>query len=388
VKSGTTKIVSLRDPTNTPRVTTEFGDANLGKGPEPDWRVHQIKGFANSVPEDKFRAILARYLVTLPGLQYVNRNQSHSNTRGFRTLAIENTVGLNRWAYEASSSELHGRPEDLTDEEIAAIIVDHTKNITAALQHAKRYSWKVKKVVEGMRFKDRTIGLDIKTQRPDQYGIMMVTEKREETKLSASIFAGDLRIFLGDVWLHNGKDIPLTPVLKQAIDGFVDVVVQVDKIESKMHDQWAKAVGDFLKNRNAVLSELKKIGPERLKPEHFKRGLLQSFYEGQKRPEHMPVPSFANQVALLEKDIKLAESAIGDKWKYQMSISAKFINVFPFSADSLSECAREMITEGESKEGYPLLDQCGRWSHDKALQYFAITLFEKINECPLFADEE
>lgn len=381
VKSGTTKIVSLRDPSNIPHVTVEFGDANGGKGAEPDWRVGQIKGTCNGVPESKFRVILARYLMTLPGLRYVSQNQSFTHVLGFRSLAIESAVGKNRWPYEKESGKSHGRPDDLTDEETSAIIADHAKNITAALQHAKRYSWKVKKGDEGLRFEDRKVGLDIKTQKPDEYGILMVTEKREETKLNASIFAGDLRVFLGDVWLDHEQDRPLTPALKQAIDVYIEAVIQVDKIEHKMHDQWKKAVGEFLKSRKAVLAELKKIGPENLRAEHFKKGLLKEFYESQKRPEHMPVPSFANQALLLERDIARAESALGDRRHWQ-SILVKIVGVAPFSYDSFSECAQKMIANPKDNEAYPR----GRWHPGNALQYFAITLFERITGCPLFAD--
>lgn len=382
VKSGTTKIVSLRDPTNVPHVTTEFGDANRGKG-EPDWRVAQIKGIQNYAPDSKFRVILARYLMTLPGLRYVSQNQSHTHVLGFRSLAIESAVGKNRWPYEKDSEKLHGRPEDLTDEETAAIISDHAKNITAALQHAKRYSWKVKKGDDGFRFEDRKVGLDIKTQRPDEYGIMMVTEKREETKLNASIFAGDLRVFLGRVWLDTTEDCPLTPVLKQAIDIYTDAIVQVDKIEHKLHDQWKKSIGEVLKNRKAVLAELKKIGPENLGAEHFKKGLLKAFFENQKRAEHMPVPSYANQVALLERDITKAESALNDRRNWQ-PILAKMISVAPFSYDSFSACAQKMIADPKDNEDYPR----GRWHSRNALQYFAITLFERITGCQPFVDKE
>jgi hypothetical protein len=383
VKSGTTKIVSLRDPTNIPHVTVEFGDALRGKGPAPDWRVHQIKGIQNSVPDSQFRIILARYLVTIPGLQYVNRNQSHSRVLGFRSLAIDSAVGANRWPYESSTEKFHGRPNDLTEEETAAIIVDHAKNITAALQHTKRYSWKAKKGDDGFRFDDRKVGLDIRTQSPDEYGIMMVTEKREETKLNAAIFSGDLRVYIGDVWLDKNQDVPLTPVLKQAIDIYIDVIIQVDKIEHKLHDQWKKAVGDTLKKKKAILAELKKIGPENLSAEHFKKGLLEGFLKEQNRSENMPMPSYANQLNLVERDIVRAQSALDDR-RYWESVSAKMVSAAPFSYDSFSDAAKKMITRPEDYEGYPH----GRWHLSNALQYYALTLFEKINGDPIFADEE
>jgi hypothetical protein len=204
VQDGGVKILSLRDASNHPHVTVELNNVNAKKGNEADWRIQQIKGVSNSVPKPEYREILKRYFMTIPGLRYVGSNQSDNRTRGFRSLAIASAVGMDRWKYVAGDYEggrNHGRPKDLTDEETAAIIVDHAKNITAVLQHAKRYPRRAKKGDSVTRFESRTVGLDVKTLAPDEYGIMMVTEKREETKLSASTFGGDLRVFLGDVSL-------------------------------------------------------------------------------------------------------------------------------------------------------------------------------------------
>lgn len=381
VQDGNVKILSLRDPSNVPHITLELVNVNSrNKDAEPDWRVNQIKGRSNSIPKPEYREILARYLMTIPDLQYAYQNQRHIGTKGFRSLAIESAVGFHRWDYEADSSA-HGRPDDLTDEETAAIIVDHTKNITAILQHAKRYNWKMKKGDEGLRFQERTVGLDIKDKRPDSYGIMMVTEKREETKLNASTFSGDLRVFLGDVWLDKDQDRPLTPVLKEVIDIFVGVIVEVNKVENKLHDQWKKAVEKYLADRKATLEELEGIGPDNLAAEHFRRGLLKKFYAEQKRSEYTPYPSYANQKFLLEKDISRAKSALSDR-RYRQPISVKIASVAPFSYDSFSKCAQKVIIDPSSKDGNPP----GRWNTDSAIQYFAITTFEKINGCSLFAE--
>ena len=383
VQDGGVKILSLRDPSNTPHITIELDNVNAKKGGTEDWRVGQIKGIQNSAPEAQYRVILARYFLTLPGLRYTHVGRANSRTLGFRSLAIENAVGLSRWPYEVEST-LHGRPDDLTDEETAAIIVDHIKNITAVLQHAKRYSFKVKKGESGLRFEERTVGLDVKYQKPDEYGVVMVTEKREETRLNASIFGGDLRVFLGDCMLDENRDRPLTPILKQAIDQFVNVIVETDKIETKLHNQWKKAVGEFLKSRKAILAELKAIGPDKLTREHFTKGLLKAFYEEQGRPERMPEPSYANQVFLVEKDIERAKTALSDLGGRQ-PISAKIAGIAPFSMDSFSKCAQKIIGESaQSKEGAPR----GRWNRENALQYFAISVFERINDCPLFAEDE
>jgi hypothetical protein len=379
IKDGDVRIISLRDPSNNPHITIELD--RFKSSDFVDWRINQIKGFANRVPEPEYRQILARYFMTIPGIRYAHSNQNYTRTKGFRSLAIESGVGFNRWNYESDTTG-HGRPGDLTDEETAIIIAEHTKNITAVLQHAKRYSWKIKKDDTGLRFEERVVGLDIKHQKPDEYGVIMVTEKREETKLNASIFGGDLRVFLGDVWLDRDQDRPLTPTLKQTIDAFIDVLVQVEKVENKMYDQWKKTVSAYLKNRKDTLSELKEIGPKNFGPEHFKKGLLKDFYEEQKRSENMPPPSYANQVFLLEKEIVRAESALSDR-RYWQPISVKIVNIAPFSMDSFSERAQKMILDPQSKEG----NSQGRWNGENALQYFSITLFEKINGYPMFAKE-
>ncbi len=394
VNEGDTRILSLRDPGNHPHITIElngFG-ANEARGrKDKEWRVNQIKGFANQMPKPEYREILKRYFMTIPGLRYVNQRQSHERKLGFCGLAVESAVGLNRWEYDPSSAD-HGRPDDLTDAEMAAVINEHAKNIMAVVQHAKRYPSRIKKGEYGLRYETKEIGIASKSQKPDDYGIMFVTENTETTRLNTTVFGGDIRIFLGDVWLDSrDRDIPLTPVLKEAIDNYTDALVESDRTEKRLYDRWKKGATEFLKQRKAVFAELTKIGPERFTGEHLKKGLLKDFYAEQKRPERMPYPSYANQLYLLESDIKRAQHAL-DENANRPSISERLVRIAPFSVDSFSKCAQKMLFK-EGEENYVGTDKessgpHGKWNRDGAVQYFALTVFEKINGCPMFADDE
>jgi hypothetical protein len=375
IEDGGTQIISLRDPRNRPHATIELvramrwqshlpgresGMVGMGRRPHGPWKVRQIKGVANSVPKQKYREILKRYFESIEPITWEgSRSQGATQRRGqerLRDMAIDDVVGQ-RWQRTPYSRDSETRPNDLTNEEVAAMIDVHTKNVMAAVKHKKRYpgTRKARSRDPVRRYAVPVVNLYIKKSVTDEYGITQYLNERIERPLGASSFVGDVRIFMGDLF-----SVKLTPELKGALDRFSDLIPEIELLEDKYWQEWHRHLTGYIRETQAYIQKCRKLIT--------------------KAETESKVMALENSIAIAEEK----EANALDLLENERS-GAIAPGIARMAADRVGMVRLSPLAQKYNAGRGDVVQECApAWSRENAWLYLMKEIFRKITGQPLF----